>query len=283
MPTEKEEYKQFISGVFSRTAETYSQVGPEFFQHFGGQLVDYAGIEAGDHVLDVASGRGAVLFPAVEAVGDSGMVTGIDLAQGMVARLSADLAARGLTNAEVFQMDAENLDLEEKSFDRVISGFSFFFYPNLEKALAEFHRVLKPGGVVATTTFERYDTEINNELRELAKSFEGELTPAPKMDTNLLDSVDEIQEVFGQAGFVDVECQIERKTFYYQDEEQWWQVQWSHGRRALLERMSTDVQARYRASARMILQAHSDKGGIPDEFSIIYSRARKPGGAGEMD
>jgi hypothetical protein len=47
----------------------YDRVGPRFFSHFGRRLVALAQIPSGAHVLDVATGRGAVLFPAAECVG----------------------------------------------------------------------------------------------------------------------------------------------------------------------------------------------------------------------
>lgn len=76
--------KEFITAIFDRAAPTYDRVGPRFFTYFGRRLVDFAQIPSGAKVLDVAVGRGAVLFPAVARVGPSGAVTGIDLAQSMV-------------------------------------------------------------------------------------------------------------------------------------------------------------------------------------------------------
>ena len=75
--------KQHIGGIFGRAALTYDQVGPPFFPHFGKRLVDIAKISPGSKVLDVATGRGALLFPAAEAVGQYGQVVGIDLAETM--------------------------------------------------------------------------------------------------------------------------------------------------------------------------------------------------------
>lgn len=69
MPDGEAGYKDFITQVFSRSSKTYSRVGPDFFQHFGRRLVEFAAVSAGSQVLDVASGRGAVLFPAARALG----------------------------------------------------------------------------------------------------------------------------------------------------------------------------------------------------------------------
>jgi O-methyltransferase / aklanonic acid methyltransferase len=58
--------KQEVVGVFGRAAPTYDQVGPRPFAHFGRRLVELAELRPTDEVLDVAAGRGAVLFPAVD-------------------------------------------------------------------------------------------------------------------------------------------------------------------------------------------------------------------------
>ena len=152
-----EQIKQAVGGVFSRSAAAYGQVGPSYFQHFGQQLVNFARITPGARVLDVACGRGAVLFPAAEAASPGGLVTGVDLSAGMVSETSRDIAERSVRNARVVHMDAENLQFPDASFDTVLCGFALFFFPRLDQALAEMHRVLVPGGQIAVSTWGKYD------------------------------------------------------------------------------------------------------------------------------
>ena len=61
--------KLMLAGVFNRAAAIYGQVGPGYFGYFGKLLVEQAVLAPGMHVLDVGTGRGAVLFPAAQAVG----------------------------------------------------------------------------------------------------------------------------------------------------------------------------------------------------------------------
>jgi O-methyltransferase/aklanonic acid methyltransferase len=77
MSSKANEQKEHIAGVFSRAASAYDRVGPQFFTHFGRRFVDLAEITPGARVLDIASGRGAILFPAAEQVGTDGSVIGI--------------------------------------------------------------------------------------------------------------------------------------------------------------------------------------------------------------
>src|ERR1700694_1372197 len=139
--------------VFDRLAPEYDAVGPHCFAYFGRRLVEEVGITAGQHVLDVASGRGAVLFAATEKVGPTGSVVGIDLAEGMVRATNAEAGQRGL-GAPVRVMDAERLDFPDAAFSRVLCGFGVMFFPHLDQALSEFRRVLEPGGRLGVSTWQ---------------------------------------------------------------------------------------------------------------------------------
>src|SRR5688572_1381792 len=89
------------------------------FAHFGQRLVAELGVEPGQRVLDVATGRGAVFFPAAERVGAAGEVVGVDLAESMVRATNEEAERRGL-GTPVRIMDAEQLDFPDAGFDRVL-------------------------------------------------------------------------------------------------------------------------------------------------------------------
>jgi ubiquinone/menaquinone biosynthesis C-methylase UbiE len=78
---EAEARKVQMRAIFDRLAPEYDAAGPGCFAYFGLRLVEEVGIPAGERVLDVASGRGAVLFAAAEKVGPTGTAVGIDLAE----------------------------------------------------------------------------------------------------------------------------------------------------------------------------------------------------------
>ena len=149
--------KAEVRTQFNAVAADYD-AGPGAFAHFGRRLVDVAAIASGNRVLDVASGRGAVLFPAAEMVGASGDVIGIDLAEEMVRATNEDAARLGL-RVRVQLMDAEHLDFPDAAFDRVLCGFGIMFFPNQERALREFHRVLDPGGQPAVSTWHTHQVK----------------------------------------------------------------------------------------------------------------------------
>lgn len=95
-------------------------------------------------VLDVGTGTG---FFAVLLAEQGCRVTGIDLTPAMLAEAEALTARRGL--AVTFrQMDAQNLQFADGSFDAVVSRNLTWTLPDPARAYAEWHRVLRPGGVL---------------------------------------------------------------------------------------------------------------------------------------
>jgi predicted ATPase/class 3 adenylate cyclase/ubiquinone/menaquinone biosynthesis C-methylase UbiE len=138
--------------LYDEIASTYGTT-LDFFVVFGRDLVAAADIERGDHVLDIACGRGACLRPASEAIGEAGHVLGIDLSPEMVALLSQELKRDRVTNADVRVDDAERVEFTDGSFDAVTCGFGVHHFVHLVDALAGFQRALRPGGRFAASTF----------------------------------------------------------------------------------------------------------------------------------
>lgn len=112
-------------------------------------LVRYAGVQPGQHVLDLACGTGVVALTA-HAVG--ARVRGLDLSPALLeeARRNAAIADAGI---EFTEGDAENLPYPDASFDVVLSQFGHMFAPRPQMVVAEMLRVLKPGGRIAFSTW----------------------------------------------------------------------------------------------------------------------------------
>ena len=112
-------------------------------------LVRFAGIAAGEAVLDVGTGTGVVAVTAARA---GAKVTGLDLTPELLeqARNNARIAGLDITWTEG---DAESLPYPDASFDVVTSQFGHMFAPRPEVVVAEMRRVLKPGGRVAFATW----------------------------------------------------------------------------------------------------------------------------------
>lgn len=270
------DFKSRLSDIFTRASPNYDQVGPRLFSYFGTKLVQYADIKQGSTVLDIACGRGAILFPAVEAVSAHGTVIGIDIATGMVEQINREILSRNIDNAHALVMDAERLDFPASWFDYVLCGLCLFFFPNLEQALTEFIRVLKPRGFIVASTFKRErEDERTKEWNLLFESFKDRVDAAPAADTYDLDTAREITRKFQEAGFAKPEIVVRRKTGYFTNEEEWWEAMWSQGSRSYLERIPSRHIAEFRTRAFDILKKRQTTRGFPMEWELLFSKAQK--------
>lgn len=276
--------KEGIAGFFARIAPDYDRVGPRFFSHFGKRMVSLAQIPAGARVLDVATGKGAVLFAAAEAVGPQGHVTGVDLSEAMVGELVEETRRRAIRNAEVRQMDAEHLQLADASFDHVLCGFGLFFLPRPILALSEMHRVLKPGGHIALSTWDRAFGERWKWYNDLAEAHVraagGEIKkPIPPL---MFDLPEDLERIMKEAAFIDVRIVQETAEFVYPDAHQWLSALWSHGTRAALENVQNaagpEGLERFRADLVRHLETVRSPDGIHELFSTLFTLARRPMG-----
>jgi ubiquinone/menaquinone biosynthesis C-methylase UbiE len=139
------------TGVFQREkqrAAAWDQL-TELRQHLYGaatwQMLAAADLQLGDQVLDIAAGTGDQSRQAARLVGPEGSVLATDISQEMLEVAARRAEQEGLSNITTRAMNAEQLDLPENQYDAVISRFGLMLIPNLQQALAEIRRVLKPG------------------------------------------------------------------------------------------------------------------------------------------
>ena len=98
-------------------------------------------------ILDVACGTGDSTIAIAKAMEPGGRVTGIDISAGMMEPLMRKAAHEGVHDRiKLLQADALQMPFEADSFHRVTCAFGIRNFEDRKKGLAEFLRVLKPGG-----------------------------------------------------------------------------------------------------------------------------------------
>lgn len=111
------------------------------------KLLELADLAPGEQVVETACGTGLVTLPAAEAVGLDGRVDATDLSDAMVAIVRERAASAGLkARIAAARMSAEDLDFEDSRFDVALCALGLMYVPDPLRAVAEMHRVLKPGG-----------------------------------------------------------------------------------------------------------------------------------------
>ena len=143
--------KENVREMFDNIAPTYDQlnhvlsmnVDKLWRRHALKEIVD----GSAQRILDVACGTGDSTISIAKAAGEGSTVTGVDISEGMMALVEGKAEKAGVRERINLQVaDGEALPYEEGAFDRVTCAFGIRNFEHKEKGLAEFLRVLKPGG-----------------------------------------------------------------------------------------------------------------------------------------
>jgi SAM-dependent methyltransferase len=108
-------------------------------------LVEYAQPRPGMQVLDLASGTGEPAITLASRIGPTGHVDALDLSADLLAIAAERARQRGFTNVSTQQADAQSLPFPDGRFDLATCRFGVMFFSDVERALRDLHRVLKPG------------------------------------------------------------------------------------------------------------------------------------------
>ncbi|GAA4255566.1 class I SAM-dependent methyltransferase [Dactylosporangium darangshiense] len=123
----------------------YAAVAADIIPELGALLVEAAGVQAGQEVLDVAAGTGNAAIPATLA---GARVTASDLTPSLL-EIGSKLAAERGAELDWVEADAEDLPFDTGRFDTVLSCVGVMFAPFHQTAADELVRVCRPGGTIA--------------------------------------------------------------------------------------------------------------------------------------
>jgi SAM-dependent methyltransferase len=184
----------------------------ETMRESGDALVRQLGVTAGMKVLDLGCGDGTTAIPEAERGAD---VLGVDITAKLLAAGRARAEAAGLTNIRFQEGDASHLDdLEDDTFDLVVSIFGAMFAPNPFDVAKEMVRVTKPGGRVVMGNWIPGDPTLVAQLLKVSGAYsppppEGFVSPVTWGVEN------DVLERFSRAGVAADQVTCTRESFTF--------------------------------------------------------------------
>jgi SAM-dependent methyltransferase len=172
-------------------------------------VIAAAQVAPGDRILDVSTGTGEAAHAALQAIGSSGMVVGVDIAPAMLT------SARKRLNDPAFwpvAADGQALPFQDESFDAVVCQLGLQFFRDPARGIAEFRRVLRPGAAAGVCVISTPDKAPMWGI--LAEEL-GQRLPAHRPVLNLsfaLADPSRLHALFASAGFRDIVIErVQRK------------------------------------------------------------------------
>jgi len=191
-------------GDFTRIAESMRESGEA--------LVMTLGITDGLKVLDLGCGDGTTALPAARLGAD---VLGVDIASNLVQAGNARAQSLGLTNCRFHQGDACDLsELQDDSFDLVVSIFGAMFAPRPFDVAKEVVRVTRPGGRIVMGNWIPNDPTLVAQILKISSAYsppppEGFVSPMTwGVEGNVI-------ERFAGAGVPEERISSERDTYTF--------------------------------------------------------------------
>ena len=184
---------------------------PALFKSWTKHIIEGADIQEGSHVLDIACGSGILARDALSRIGSDGKVVAVDPAPGMLA------TAREIEpSIDWILCSAEELELNDETFDCVISQFGMMFFQDRQKSADEMFRVLKPGGSLVIAVWNSIQqnpayADIISVLQEQVGTAAADALRLPYC----LGNSDDVTAVLDNSGFTNiiVETKVESAQF----------------------------------------------------------------------
>jgi SAM-dependent methyltransferase len=191
-------------GDFTRVAESMRESGEA--------LVASLGITDGLKVLDLGCGDGTTAVPAARL---GATVLGVDIASNLVEAGNARAQSLGLANCRFQEGDASDLsELEDDSFDLVISIFGAMFAPRPFDVATEMVRVTRPGGRIVMGNWIPDDPTLVAQILKISSAYS---PPPPEgfISPMTWGVEDQVIERFAAAGVPAEKISFERDTYTF--------------------------------------------------------------------
>ena len=242
MPTNTDRKKMIQQG-FDTVASGYDHPALSFFPETAKRLVEHLQLKPTDNLLDVCTGTGVVALTAAQKLAQ-GKVTGIDLSSGMLRQAKNKAAEKGYLNIDFQQMDLDNLEFDNDTFDVATSSFGLFFLEDMTRSLQNIANTVKPKGKVAITSF---TGEAFSPMSDIfLKHYQEAGKEVQPLSWKRLATKELLTEQFSAVGISDIEIYHEPLGYQMTSAQMWWDVVWNTGYRSLLNQLTDQQQVTFK-------------------------------------
>jgi SAM-dependent methyltransferase len=242
-------------------------------------LVEYARPTAGMAALDLASGTGEPAISLAALVGPTGQVTALDLSAELLEIAAGRAQSRGLTNFSIQKADAHSLPFPDDNFDLVTSRFGVMFFRDVELALREVRRVLRPSARVCLLAWGPFEQPYWQSMMGVVhRHVGGPLLPPGGPDPFRFSESGSLSAVLRSAGFGEVEEQTKTIPWTWPGsvEEVWDQMQAvAVPFRPMLERVPADQWPRIHGEIHRSVAQYSDGESVAFGAAVVLASGRK--------
>lgn len=243
-------------------------------------LVEYARPRAGMQVLDVASGTGEPAISIAGIVGPQGHVTALDLSSELLEIASQRARKRGLKNISFQQADAHELPFTDGAFDLATCRFGIMFLRDVNRALREVGRVVRPGARACFAAWGPFDQPYwHATMGVVVKRVGGPVIPQGGSDPFRFARPGSLSEAISGAGLVDVEEAVREFDWSWPGTpaELWEYVQAvTAPLRSLLGRVPEEQWPAINAEILETLNKYSDNHGVHFQAQVVLASGKKP-------
>jgi ubiquinone/menaquinone biosynthesis C-methylase UbiE len=259
--------------TYNAAADFFDASPLGFWDYFGRRTIELASLPRGSRVLDVCCGTGASALPAAEAVGPTGKIIGVDLAEELLELARRKAVQQRLGNIKFEVGDMLSLRFPTESFDAVVCVFGIFFVPDMPRAVSELWSRIRPGGKLAMTTWgpnffqpgsDAFWRSIKDVRPDLFKGF------------NPWDRINDpasLTKIFDKAGIAPPKIVPENRLHPINSAEDWWTIVLGSGYRGTIEQLTLAERQKVQ-DANLAFIRNEKISAI--ETNVLYALGAKP-------